>query len=255
MALSKLAQARCEVCGGWFPRTKLLRQLRAWMQHPGQNLLPYSEYDSNGWSSTATSDGNTVMGCRALESYVSIASDGTTTSELAGAPSFKGDGTLTASDTVDLSGLSGRVTMQAVFSPHHADCGDQYTVVFGVKKGGNSYPIASDMAVAAKRVRGAILVSTIDVADRSALTPYITVTAPDSDARWAVERIQLWDWATYGDTYIRTTGTAVTRTSSSTVTGAVVVCPCCRDPRLDRVEDYQHEKYEPAEIAEDLELE
>jgi hypothetical protein len=253
MTVSSLAQAQCECCGFWFPRGELLRQLRARPEPAGQNLLPYSDYDAAGWSSSAVDDGNTAWGNQVLGARVSLDDDGTTTTEVDGAQTWAGDGTISSDATVDLSSYT-TVRMELDFAPHQADCGGSYTVTIGVKKGANVYPVASFVAKGQRVVRGDIEIATIDEGDRSALTVYVDVDAPDADHRWCVERLRLWDRETHGDAFVGTSGAAVTRTSTTVATGAEVVCEECKDPRLDRIKDYEHERYEPGEIAEDLEL-
>ena len=253
MPVSRLARAQCQVCGGWFPRSELVRQLRSAPAPVGSNLLAWSGYNASGWTSTATTDGTTAWGCRALAALSSLDDDGTTTTEIDGAPTFKGDGALTAAAAVDLSALT-TARFSCQFSPHQADCGGSYTVTLRLLNGLTRYTAASFTTVAGRRVWGDLALADVLEAHRSALVPAITVDAPSATARWAVERIALYDPDTYGDCYVPTSGAAVTRTDSGPDVAAVVTCRSCRDPRLERSTAVDVEHYEPGTLAEDLEV-
>lgn len=219
----------------------------------GQNLLAYSEALAAGWSSSASDAGYVVQGQHAADARVTIDSDGTTTTEIDGAVSWQGSGELAALAAVDVSALT-TVRMSVLFSPHQAE-GGSYEVAIGLRNGATDYEIAAVTAKGSRRVWGDLDVADVTEEHRTAMVAYVTVTPPDEDYRWAAERIAVWDVVTYGDLPVETAGAAVTRTDDAKVTGAVVVCRECRDPRLELLPDEPTAPYDPGTVVEDLVVE
>jgi len=232
---------QCDVCGGWFPVSQLVRQLQIRRRNPRQNFLYSSRYDSDYWTLTgANALGEVSMGRSRFRWDVHPYKNANAAD---GAHSFWGDGELVAQNTVDLSSFTNAV-LRGRFGTHQMTKKPGLTIDAGVYydyggAGETKYSFGIKTGMDGTTVLFLDDLSAIAGAHLSALSPYFAVTTYDDQQIWWVEDMRLQKDVTGPDlTTAVSRGAPVDDSFEMKTFGAMVVCEKHRDHLPKQVDEY-----------------
>lgn len=230
---------QCQCCGRWFRADDLIRQIQIRRQTVGENYLPYSEYETGGWTCSTTSLGNVSMG-KSTWRHKIHRTEGA--SMVDGAATFWGDGELVANSTIDIS-LWNRVLLSGNFGTHQATKEPFLDVELGFYNdyGGaeTKYVLATREHIDGMKVWVSSTLSPFNPTHLTALRPYFKVTtADDQQAWWGLHFMVQKDVEKPGMTHIPTYGGAVIHTEEKKVLGRTVVCRDCWEPLAKQIDEY-----------------
>jgi len=230
---------RCDVCGRKIHKKNLVSTNVAFLAAEASNYALYSSYNSSFWTVDTSSDSGVIsIGPYADRSRVSV-DDSNTSTEILGSQTWEGAGTLRSSTGIDASAWTSLV-FAADIGPYERETIPKTVFALGLCDSDGS----NKEAQASFSLRGSIRAwFTINIADlpsgkdSSDLYFYINATPDTTGNQWWADRLQVEKDATKLGTFAPTSGTAVDRTDTASMTMRNV-CANCREPLLSKSERY-----------------
>lgn len=233
---------QCDVCGGWFKVTDLVRQLQILKRNERANYLYSSRYDSTYWEIVGADYlGEGSMGYSKFYWKVHPHKNA---NMAGGAHCFWGDGELVAKDALDLSGYC-TALLRGRFGTHQTTKQPGLTVEFGFYydyggAGQTRYSIGTATEVETRTAFKTTDLSAIAEAHRTALQPFYKITTYDDQQIWWAEGFRLQkDESTLGLTTATSKGAPVDEAQLEKNFVTAVVCPKHRMELEKQVDEYQ----------------
>jgi len=233
---------QCEVCGGWFPVSELIRQTHILRREARDNQLYYSRYSSAGWNIDTDALGDVSQGRSRMYWKIHPYKNANVAD---GHESFWGDGELVAKDTVDLSAFT-TALMRGQFGTHQTTRKPGLDIEFGFyyDYGGGSevrYSLGTRQDVEGNLAWITDDLSSISPGHIAALSAFYNVTTYDDQQIWWVENMRLQKDATEpGLTTALSTGSPIDDSFLMKTYGKMVVCPEHRLHMEKQVNEYQN---------------
>lgn len=233
---------QCEVCGLWFPVTKLIRQTHILRRDARDNALVYSRYNADNWALTgadflgAVSQGRSTMYWK-VHPYKNANMAG-------GANSFWGDGEIVANDAIDLSTYT-QALIRGRFGTHQTTAKPGLSIGFGFYYdygggGETRYLLGTRNNIEGKTAWIVDDLSSIDPGHLSALKVFYDIDTYDDQQIWWVENMRVQkDASAPGMTSAWSAGAAIDDSFLMTTYGKMVVCPEHRLGFEKQVNEYQ----------------
>lgn len=183
---------QCNVCGGWFKVTELVRQIQILRRNERANYLYSSRYSTDHWTVDTDFLGDVSMGMSTMywkvHSYKNANMAG-------GANSFWGDGELVASDALDLSAFT-TALLRGRFGTHQTTKKPGLSVEFGVYydyggAGEVRYSFGTKTGIEHQTAAVTDDLSSIAPGHLTALQPFYKITTYDDQQVWWGEGFRL----------------------------------------------------------------
>lgn len=231
---------RCDRCGRKVHKKDLIRSQIEFSPPLGENLFSYSSYDGTYWYLVdGTYQNDISIGPYADKARSKISLSNTLTEINGSATFYAGTGTgqlnVMTSESLDVSSYDS-IVFSVICGPYHAnESRDEMTLYFGFSDGSDSY-VSEVYTVTEMRklwfYTTPQILDSKDV-DSSAVYPYVLVNVVDyGNNQLFLEDFQLTSNVTVPGEFIRTSGSAITRTTPTRSMVIEKLCEECRKIKI-----------------------
>jgi len=221
----------CDVCNDEVHRHKLVRTQVAYELPAGMNLLTQSSYDGTVLVCDASDLGTISLGPVSHECRFQVDDDDNMT-EVGGSQTWSGAGDFRSTVAVDVSAYTS-IVVSAQAGPYQQDTAGVDTFIMGLcdSSGANKSSQRTWPLVPGMRIWFAMDVADI-ASPLSSSGIYVYVTGGGNATKWFVDELQIEGCTSAASTvkpgtFIKTTGSAVNRTTPTATKTVAKVCPDC----------------------------